>query len=132
MKIFLKYFLVPILLCLVAGIQFFQSQTSYLSPWKGGGFGMYTTIHPLYSKITINDSIVADTIFKKGYYNSYNTSKKQFLLYPNQVRLNEFISKTKYYNRDSLKINIYSPNVSIDNHTINYQKSSYEGYYSKN
>lgn len=36
-------YLIPVVL---VGFQFFFSSFSTLSPWKGGGFGMYTSQHP--------------------------------------------------------------------------------------
>lgn len=35
---------VPILLCAVACLQIFLAMTKSLSPWKGGGFGMFSTV----------------------------------------------------------------------------------------
>jgi len=125
--------MVPLLLVIVASYQLYKSQTTFQSQWKGGGFGMYTDIHPLFNKITINDSIiVTDTIFRKGAYQLYNLHKNQFLLYPNQTHLEKFISTTKLYNEDSLKINIYAPNVSLGQHTLKFKKMDYEGFYFKN
>jgi hypothetical protein len=34
----------PILLCAVACLQIFLAMTKSLSPWKGGGFGMFSTV----------------------------------------------------------------------------------------
>ena len=34
------------LIVLVAGIQTYLASTTLLSPWKGGGFGMYSAPHP--------------------------------------------------------------------------------------
>lgn len=36
-------FLPPILLCVVAATQVYLTRTHHLSPWKGGGFGMFST-----------------------------------------------------------------------------------------
>lgn len=33
----------PLLLLLVAGIQIYLAKTANLTPWKGGGFGMFST-----------------------------------------------------------------------------------------
>ena len=35
---------VPILLCVVACLQIYLAMTKSLSPWKGGGFGMFSTV----------------------------------------------------------------------------------------
>jgi hypothetical protein len=41
----LKYTL-PAIIIAVAGFQFYQSKYHQLSRWKGGGFGMYSEVHP--------------------------------------------------------------------------------------
>lgn len=38
--------LVPVLALLIATLQLMISSLSPLTPWKGGGFGMYSEIHP--------------------------------------------------------------------------------------
>jgi hypothetical protein len=34
----------PALLCVIAGLQIYFAHTASLSPWKGGGFGMFSTV----------------------------------------------------------------------------------------
>lgn len=34
----------PLLLCVVASLQIYLAKTKSLSPWKGGGFGMFSTV----------------------------------------------------------------------------------------
>jgi hypothetical protein len=34
----------PVLLCVIAGTQIYFARTTLLSPWKGGGFGMFSTV----------------------------------------------------------------------------------------
>lgn len=46
MKKFRVVFFLYLLPVVVAGLQIYFSQFSTLSPWKGGGFGMYTAQHP--------------------------------------------------------------------------------------
>jgi hypothetical protein len=41
-----------VIVLLVAGNQFLTSAGGVLSPWKGGGFGMYTTPHGVHSRVT--------------------------------------------------------------------------------
>jgi len=38
-----KAYVVPGLLCLIAASQFATAQITHLTPWKGGGFGMFAT-----------------------------------------------------------------------------------------
>lgn len=33
-----------VLLCVIAGVQIYRAKTGALSPWKGGGFGMFSTV----------------------------------------------------------------------------------------
>ncbi len=38
------YYLVPAVLVLVACLQLWRAHTQHLTPWKGGGFGMFSTV----------------------------------------------------------------------------------------
>ncbi|MBP0001466.1 MAG: hypothetical protein J7641_21165 [Cyanobacteria bacterium SID2] len=40
----LEYWLTPLLLVTIAIVQIYLASTANLSPWKGGGFGMFSTI----------------------------------------------------------------------------------------
>lgn len=44
-------FIAPLILCIVALNQFVQTRWSDLSPWKGGGFGMFSTVESPASRI---------------------------------------------------------------------------------
>ena len=46
-----KQHIAPILMLCVALIQLLLSQSSTLSRWRGGGYGMYTTFHPNFTQI---------------------------------------------------------------------------------
>lgn len=43
----------PILILTVAGFQFHEVYTNQLTRWKGGGFGMYSEIHPLDKRVWV-------------------------------------------------------------------------------
>ena len=45
------YFVVPGLLVLIACWQLYRAHTQYLTPWKGGGFGMFSTVDALSNRI---------------------------------------------------------------------------------
>ncbi|MGE9295484.1 MAG: hypothetical protein ACQKBV_04270 [Puniceicoccales bacterium] len=47
----LRYWLVPALMSVVAGVHFYQVHQHGWTRWKGGGFGMYSEYHP--SKKTV-------------------------------------------------------------------------------
>ncbi len=115
----------------VAGFQIYLSQSDTLTQWKGGGFGMYTSVHPTFNKVTFNDSLVSlnskanvsDKVFQEAYH--------RFLLYPNQKTLASFIHHTNYNNRDSLNVKIYDLRFNISNHNATYAKVIFECTYNK-
>lgn len=60
---FFAFFSLPLLVLIVACIQIYNTETTNLSRWKGGGFGMYTNINEVYNIIVINDSVFSDKYF---------------------------------------------------------------------
>lgn len=53
--------LVPVLLLLVAGRQFYLAQTQLLTPWLGGGFGMFASIDRIDHRVVRAYAITEDS-----------------------------------------------------------------------
>lgn len=51
MKSVLVNAIIPTILVLVSAAQYYQVKTNNLTPWKGGGFGMYSTMHFEYREV---------------------------------------------------------------------------------
>ena len=123
MKKFIMYGFVPAFVSLIAIIQFYNSQTSALSPWKGGGFGMYTKVHPFQQKIVIDNETVSDTN-ECGTLMSYSMEKKQVLVNPTPKTVRYFLTKEGLLIKENLKL--YNASISLDQHTMVYDNLIYE------
>ncbi len=115
----------------VAAYQIYLSQTDDLTQWKGGGYGMYTTIHPTYNKITFNDSLVHINFKGDGSEEAFKESYYDFLLYPNRNTLRTLISITTFADIDSLNVKIHELEFDINNHTATYGEVCFEYTYRK-
>jgi hypothetical protein len=122
---------IPLLLTLVAAYQFYLSQNTTLTQWKGGGFGMYTTVHPTYNKVTFNDSLVNLDFKANASEEEFSDSYYKFLLYPNNTTLENLVQKTRYENSDSLEVKIYDLEFDLLNNTATYAKVIFEHTYKK-
>ena len=115
----------------VAVYQIYLSQNSTLTQWKGGGFGMYATVHPNLKKVTINDSLVnldiKSNVDEKVFLDSYY----KFLLYPNKKTLKSFVKNSKYCDLNSLNVKVYDLDFDIKNNKATYAKVTFEFVYKK-
>ena len=89
--------LLPLIPCLllisIALPQKYYSTYSELSAWKGGGFGMFSTIDNRYLIVTVKD--IHDQVHKvriRGYMSHLVTNS---LYYPSEDNLNKIIDKIK-------------------------------------
>ena len=57
MKKVLLFYAIPFFMFGIAIHQLLQIQKG-LTRWKGGGYGMYSEIHPYYRQVVINDSLM--------------------------------------------------------------------------
>lgn len=73
----IAYCSLPILIILIATVQIYNTETTKLSRWKGGGFGMYTTINEAYHVIVVNDEVLSNVDNSRAKLNFiYNPNKK--------------------------------------------------------
>lgn len=108
---------VPILALLVVIIQFILVQTTNLSPWKGGGFGMYTGIHYYYNDLVISNlNKPFDSIVK------HDRQVAKFVMdvkrTPNNAtfkHIAELVSK--YATKDTITVQLWQPTVDTKNST---------------
>jgi hypothetical protein len=101
---FIKFGILPACIIAVVLIHFYNIQKG-LSPWKGGGFGMYNTYHPIESQlyvdgVYINNSTITDQQQK--------TFLRNYLYYPNKNNLAVLIASLGQIN-DTLHIQIWKP-----------------------
>ena len=73
----IAYCSLPVLIILIAAIQIYNTETTELSRWKGGGFGMYTTINEASHVIVVNDEVLSNVDMSKARMNFiYKPNKK--------------------------------------------------------
>lgn len=109
----LKKYFAPALLTLIALIQLFQVELTHLSPWKGGGFGMFAVI--------AQRSLTCEIIDQENNYRPCQvpfrgqgevgpltkTLRKSLINNPNKNKL-DFIADQLFKN--SMKVRLYSLN----------------------
>lgn len=114
----LAYFSLPVLVILVASLQLYKVETSKLSRWKAGGFGMYTTINEINNKILINDKVLSDDDF--GSDDNYKAAKLNFIYNLNSKSLDSFLAilENKY---EVKKLQVYHPVFDSKTHQLSYK-----------
>ncbi len=104
-------YIVPIVALVVVCIHFILAGTTKLSPWKGGGFGMYAEVHYYYSDLVIgNLNKPLDSIIKQ------DRQVAEFVMdvkrTPNDLTLKHMAELvSKYANSDTLTVQIWKPSV---------------------
>ena len=124
MKKFLMYGLLPTLVFSIALIQLYNSKTTALSPWKGGGFGMYTNIHPFHRKIVIDNKVLEDSMLL-DIQKRYGIDEKKVLVNPTPQNIKKFIEQT-HYDPNLVNVQIYKARTSLENHSLKYDSLIYE------
>jgi hypothetical protein len=120
MKGFVVKYALPLLMLLVALHQFFMVYRHHLSRWKGGGFGMYSEIHPMEREVWIGrkDSMWLATdprITTREVANKANRIRYM----PNEKKLLQFAGfAAKYYGLDSLRVELWQPALNPANHSL--------------
>lgn len=89
-------FIMPIICIVIAGIQLYLSKTTALSLWKGGGFGMYTELHPNNARsiwLDLGDKQVSFTALKENLNLSLKAKENSTLISYVQAQVREL----RYY-----------------------------------
>lgn len=119
---FFAFYSLPLLVVAVACLQIYKTETTNLSRWKGGGFGMYTNINEVYNIIVINDSLFSKNHFKTKDAGERQRVKSNLLFNPNNENTKKFIETLK--NRNQIeKIQIYRPVLNPTNNQLRYELS---------
>ena len=110
-KIKLLNYIIPIIALLVVAIHFILANTTQLSPWKGGGFGMYSEVHYYY-----NDLIVSN--LNKPFDSIVKQDKQVAQLVmdvkrsPNNTTLKHMAELvSKYATKDTITVQLWKPKV---------------------
>lgn len=116
---FIAFFSLPILVVLVASLQLYRTETTNLSRWKGGGFGMYTDINEAQNVVVVNNEVFKINALSGGDFISHET-KLNFLLNANNKTATDFYQSIKSPT-DTTNIQIYQPVVDVKKNTMTYK-----------
>jgi len=97
------FYAIPVFMFGIAIHQLLQIQKG-LTRWKGGGYGMYSEIHPYYRQVVINDSLIkidTDPDNKRK-----NVAVRKFAYFPKEKYKQNMIKELNWPN-DTLNIQIY-------------------------
>lgn len=122
---FLKFGLIPTGILIVVVFQLYNTKQG-LTPWKGGGFGMYSTYHSNETQLYINKTYYNSTTMEN---NDNKIAIKSYLFFPNKKNLDALIQSFNL-TTDTLNIQIWQPH--LDTKTLIYsRKLKYEYRYIK-
>jgi len=108
----IAYCSLPVLIILIATVQLYNTETSKLSRWKGGGFGMYTTINDIFHVIVVNDEVLSNVDDSKA--------KWKFIYNPNTKNAKDF---RKHLNEtmEVEKLQIFKPIFNTETNQLFYK-----------
>lgn len=111
-ELLLKYG-IPSFAVVAIVVQLFLVNTQRLNAWKGGGYGMYTSIHYYYNEIYIPGMIVDSMIAED---NQMKVTLGRLKLMPNDKNLRKAAKLVlKTTKKDSIHIQIWKPLVNSKN-----------------
>lgn len=121
----IKYTL-PAIIIVVAAFQFYQVYYHQLSRWKGGGFGMYSEVHPDWRQVWI---ITHDSSFKVNIQSKLFAAAYMLKIKPDKKNAIAFASKAAdHLNEDNIIIQVWEPSLDITTNrlsNIQIQESKY-------
>lgn len=121
MKIIRWYYL--IVPTIVIGVIFnhFYQRNKGLSPWKGGGFGMYSDVYPGRERVFFNDINVSDSVHKNR---NLRVVYHKFIFYPNQQTFDKLY---QHFPSSSDSVHVVMKRILVHNESLKlYKSTSYE------
>lgn len=129
-KNFIQYWSVPCLLVVVACFQIYQVEFEEKSRWKGGGFGMYTTIHPFNDEIWIDGEFVSTKNLPKQDSLRLHILISKVKIHPTKHQIKNLVNWLDI-EKDSVKIQIFKPKFELEN-SVYTKTLRYETIYRQN
>jgi hypothetical protein len=108
----IQFGLIPVCMLTVICLHFYHVKQG-LSPWKGGGFGMYSTYYPEQSQVYINGVSLFEMIQKD---NHKKRLLRNYMFYPKKSNLDALIQSLSHKD-DTLNIEIWQPRLNAKNST---------------
>ena len=116
MKVLLLKYTLPAIIIAVAAFQFYQHHYHQLSRWKGGGFGMYSEVHPDRRQIWV---ITRDSSFQINNKSKLYAAAYRLKIKPNKKNTMAFALKTAdQLNIESITIQIWEPFLDISTNRL--------------
>ncbi len=117
--IWVKYAL-PLLIAGVAFHQFYMVYQKQLTRWKGGGFGMYSEMHPLSREVWIGHSdsmwLASDPKLK---FRPVANRANRLRFMPNENEMHSFAQlAAKHYRLNHLKVQVWEPVLQKENNSL--------------
>ena len=111
----------PVFIFLIVANQFYRVYVHKLTRWKGGGFGMYSQIHPLDRRVWI---ATPDSCWMiQGSKTTLEKKAHALRFFPNQHALQDFAALvSKSYTIDSFSIEIWEPYITPETNTLSRKK----------
>lgn len=124
MKSLLAKLVVPTILIIVAGCQFYCSTYFNLSNWKGGGFGMYSEIHCFISRQVWFQSDSGYVNLGRGAENyKYGMHLKKLRIFPTDAKLAELAKELrKDKNLDTVRLQLWELGYDIKSGVLKRKK----------
>lgn len=124
MKSLLAKLVVPTILIIVAGCQFYCSTYFNLSNWKGGGFGMYSEIHCFISRQVWFQLDTGYVNLGSGAENyKYGMHLKKLRIFPTDAKLAELAKQLrKDKNLDTVRLQLWELDYDIKSGVLKRKK----------
>lgn len=122
------YLVLPVLISVIASFQLIKAETTSLTRWKGGGFGMYTDIHRSYYAIVVNGEVY-NSSHQCEYREVTDRVIKNFIFNPSAPTATQFYRYLET-EEDSIQLQLYEPVMDAKRNMLTY-KLAYEHTFSK-
>jgi hypothetical protein len=117
MKNLLLKWSLPVLVLVVIGAQFFMVYRHRLTRWKGGGFGMYSQIHPIDKRVWIVTRDSSWSVHEKN--STLGKMAHTLRFYPNHKKLQQFARKVaSTYRIEVFAVEIWEPHLNPKSNTL--------------
>lgn len=118
-KKWIAFYALPAMVFIVALFQIYLTQTTTLSRWKGGGFGMYTDINSGQNIIVVNQAIFNTNMMQNVDEDTKRKAKINLLYKPDDKSVKVFYDLLNNVT-DTTTVQIYQPQLNAKTNTQNY------------
>jgi hypothetical protein len=113
LKKYIQYWSIPSLLFIVACFQLYQAEFEHKTRWKGGGFGMYSTIYPFIDEIWVNDKFITYEGLPKKDSLKIKLLTYKVKVHPTKHHIKNLLDALEL-DEDSVKVQIFKPEFDLE------------------